>query len=51
MRKLAAPASGAGPVQCTTVAACAVALFSPGSDVLESTCEDGGRTSSWNTRW
>ena len=50
MRKLAAPASGAGPVQSTAVATCAFALFPSGSDVLESTREDGGGTSSWKTR-
>lgn len=50
MRKLAAPATVAGPMQSTTVATCAVALFPSGSDMPESTCEDGGGTSSWNTR-
>ena len=49
MRKFAAPASEAGAVESTTVATCAVALFPSGSDVLESTCEDDGGTSSWNT--
>jgi hypothetical protein len=50
MCKLAAPASEAGPVRLTTVATRAVALFPSGSGVLESTCEDDGGTSSWNTR-
>jgi hypothetical protein len=50
MRKLAAPALKAGPVQSTALATGPVALFPSASGVLESTCEGGGGTSSWKTR-
>jgi uncharacterized membrane protein len=48
--KFAVSALGAEPVWSTAVGAFSVVLFSPGSDVLDSSYEDDDGTSSWNTQ-